>query len=80
MSMDIENQSKRQKIKSSNNIYSNFINLIKNTYQISDIILNELSEDFSFKLTYYEIQPQKIIDEIEAIKFNNNIDGICNLF
>ena len=78
MSMDIENQSKRQKIKSSNNIYSNFINLIKNTYQISDIILNELSEDFSFKLTYYEIQPQKIIDEIEAIKFNNNIEIISS--
>ena len=42
MSMDIENQSKRQKIKTSNEAYTNFIKLIKNTYNISDIILNEL--------------------------------------
>ena len=78
MSMDIENQSKRQKIKTSNEAYTNFIKLIKNTYNISDIILNELSDDFSFKLTYYDIQPQKIIDEIEAIKFNQNIEIISS--
>ena len=78
MSMDIENQSKRQKIKTSNEAYTNFIKLIKNTYNISDIILNELSDDFSFKLTYYDIQPQKIIDEIEAIKFNENIEIISS--
>ena len=76
--MDIENQSKRQKIKTSNEAYTNFIKLIKNTYNISDIILNELSDDFSFKLTYYDIQPQKIIDEIEAIKFNQNIEIISS--
>ena len=76
--MDIENQSKRQKIKTSNEAYTNFIKLIKNTYNISDIILNELSDDFSFKLTYYDIQPQKIIDEIEAIKFNENIEIISS--
>ena len=76
--MEIENQSKRQKIKTSNEAYTNFIKLIKNTYNISDIILNELSDDFSFKLTYYDIQPQKIIDEIEAIKFNENIEIISS--
>ena len=72
MSMDIESQSKRQKIKNSNEAYKNFIKLLKNNYQIPDLIINELSDDFSFKITYYEIDPQKIIDEIEALLFNKN--------
>ena len=71
MSMNIDQNSKRQILKNSNEVYSKFINLIQKQYNIPDIIINELPQDFSFKLTYHEIEPQFIIDEIEAELFNN---------